>query len=80
MTGPLDDRTEIKMTEKRQRLWTFPFISITLAAFFTSTGCTVMTNGTPLYIDSIGGSAALSGILTTGFGIACALSRVIGGN
>jgi MFS family permease len=68
------------MRDGTQKLWTFAFVSITLAAFFTSVGCYGLINGLPLYIDSVGGTAALSGVMITAFGIASALGRVVSGN
>lgn len=75
-----EDGMETGMGVTTRRLWSPVFISIVLAALFTSGGCYGLTNAIPLYIDSIGGSASVSGVLTTGFGLAGAVGRIFGGN
>lgn len=64
----------------KPKLWTKDFTLICLISLIASSAIQIMNNTTPLYIDSLGGTASYSGSLFTIFTIAAVISRFIIGN
>jgi predicted MFS family arabinose efflux permease len=71
---------EQRVEQKKDRLWSVSFVLVIFISFFGSMLCNGVNNGIPLYIESIGGSVALSGVLTSIFSLAAAVGRFLGGN
>jgi Arabinose efflux permease len=63
-----------------EKLWSKDFILICLISFCASASIQILNNTTPLYVDSLGGTAGFSGILSGVFTAAAVISRVICGN
>jgi MFS family permease len=66
--------------QRKDKLWSVSFVLIIFISFFGSMLSNGLNNGIPVYIESIGGSAAFSGMLTSIFSLAAGFGRFLGGN
>lgn len=64
----------------KEKLWSKDFIIICFISFCASASIQMINNTTPLYVDSMGGTASFSGILSGLFTAAAIISRIICGN
>lgn len=64
---------------RSERIWTFVFLDVIALAMLASIICHALYGALPLYVESIGGSAAFSGLLTAIFAIAAGVGRVVTG-
>jgi MFS family permease len=64
----------------KEKLWSKDFIIICFISFCASASIQMINNTTPLYVDSMGGTASFSGILSGVFTAAAIISRIICGN
>ncbi|MBE6428530.1 MAG: MFS transporter [Planctomycetaceae bacterium] len=64
---------------RSERIWSFVFLDIIALAMLVSVICHALYGALPLYVESIGGSAAFSGLLTAVFALAAGVGRVVTG-
>jgi MFS family permease len=65
---------------QKDKLWSVSFVIVIFISLFTSMLGNGLNNEVPVYIESIGGSAAFSGVLTSIFSFAAGVGRFVGGN
>lgn len=63
----------------RERIWTFVFLDIIALSMLDSIVCHALYGALPLYVESLGGKAAFSGLLTAVFAIAAGVGRILTG-
>jgi len=63
----------------RERIWTFVFLDIIALSMLDSVVCHALYGALPLYVESLGGKAAFSGLLTAVFAIAAGVGRILTG-
>lgn len=63
----------------RERIWTFVFLDIIALSMLDSIVCHALYGALPLYVESLGGKAAFSGLLTAVFAVAAAFGRILTG-
>ena len=68
-----------KEFDKRESIWSVPFVILLLANFFQSTAAFTANTTIPLYIDSMGATAGIVGIIVGAFAITALLIRPFAG-
>lgn len=66
-------------TARSQRVWTFVFLDIIALSMLDSVICHALYGALPLYVESLGGKAAFSGLLTAIFALAAGVGRILTG-
>ena len=62
-----------------ERIWTFVFLDIIMLSMIVSIVCHALYGALPLYVESLGGKAAFSGLLTAVFALAAGVGRILTG-
>lgn len=64
---------------RAERIWTFVFLDIIALSMIASIICHALYGALPLYVESLGGKAAFSGLLTAVFALAAGVGRILTG-
>lgn len=70
---------EEKNKEQKGQIWTALFVVLILISLSDCMSLQALSNVTPLYVEAMGGTATVSGILATVFSIAGGVGRLAGG-
>lgn len=70
------DRLEF---DKRESIWSVPFVILLMANFFQSTAAFMANTTIPLYIDALGATAGIVGVIVGAFAITALLIRPFAG-
>lgn len=65
--------------QEKRRLWTRDFVLTIFIALLAFATCQALNNGTPLYIERIGGMTGYAGALILDFSVAAAAARLVAG-
>lgn len=79
MSETADETQREAAGAKREKLWTADFailVGVSLGAFLA---CQGLNNGSPLYVEKLGGAVALAGGLITFFSASAAITRIFVG-
>lgn len=63
----------------KPKLWSGDFVLLLCINFFGFVCCQALNNGTPIYVNALGGATAFSGALILEFSLAAAVARIFAG-